>query len=163
MGDDAKNSPAADAQQGSADPAPTPAHNSADSAVSPAPPAGNKAETTTDQPAETSPEADATPRTAEEKKSSAEDTAATDADEGGVDASKPIAIVAASKKLRPPYKYDPDKITLRFLFANRDGLTVTVECKPTDTVGEVKGALMSVWPDGKFRNRRHVPEQTTCH
>jgi hypothetical protein len=58
-------------------------------------------------------------------------------------------IVSVSKKSRPPYKFDPNKITLRFLFANRDGLTVTIECEPTDTVGEVKGALMSVWPDGE--------------
>ncbi len=58
-------------------------------------------------------------------------------------------IVSSSKKSRPQYKYDPDKITLRFLFANRDGLTVTVECNPADTVGEVKGALLSVWPEGK--------------
>lgn len=57
-----------------------------------------------------------------------------------------LPIVSSSKKSRPPYKYDPSKITLRFLFANRDGLTVTVECKPADTVGEVKGALLSVWP-----------------
>jgi hypothetical protein len=62
----------------------------------------------------------------------------------------PHIVVSSTKKTRPPYKYDPDKITLRFLFANRDGLTVTVECKPTDTVGEVKGALISVWPDGTF-------------
>jgi hypothetical protein len=59
-------------------------------------------------------------------------------------------IVSANKKSRPPYKYDPEKITLRFLFANRDGLTVTVECTPADTVGEVKGALLSVWPEGKL-------------
>lgn len=62
-------------------------------------------------------------------------------------ASKSKPIVSSSKKSRPPYKYDPNKITLRFLFANRDGLTVTVECNPTDSVGEVKGALLSVWPD----------------
>ena len=61
----------------------------------------------------------------------------------------PSPIVSSSKKSRPPYKYDPDKITLRFLFANRDGLTVTVESKPVDTVGEVKAALLSVWPEGK--------------
>jgi hypothetical protein len=60
-------------------------------------------------------------------------------------------IISSSKKSRPPYKYDPEKITLRFLFANRDGLTVTVECKPSDTVGEVKGALISVWPKGTFQ------------
>lgn len=47
---------------------------------------------------------------------------------------------------RLPYKYDPDKITLRFLFANRDGLTVTVSCNPSDTIGEVKGVLISIWP-----------------
>jgi hypothetical protein len=58
-------------------------------------------------------------------------------------------VVSASKRSRPPYKYDPKKITLRFLFSNRDGLTVTVECKPADTVSEVKGALLSVWPEGK--------------
>mmetsp|Transcript_15811 Transcript_15811/g.43727 ORF Transcript_15811/g.43727 Transcript_15811/m.43727 type:complete len:264 (+) Transcript_15811:396-1187(+) len=56
-------------------------------------------------------------------------------------------VVSASKRTRPPYKYDPEKVTLRFLFANRDGLTVTVECKPDDTVGEVKGQLLSVWPE----------------
>jgi hypothetical protein len=58
-------------------------------------------------------------------------------------------IVSSSKKSRPPYKYDPHKITLRFLFANKDGLTVTIECDPKDTVGEVKTALISVWPEGE--------------
>ena len=51
---------------------------------------------------------------------------------------------------RVPYKYDPDKITLRFLFANRDGLTVTAICNPSDTIGEVKGVLISIWPQGKL-------------
>ena len=60
----------------------------------------------------------------------------------------PAPVVSSSKRSRPPYKYDINKITLRFLFANRDGLTVTVECNPSDTVGEVKGALLSVWPEG---------------
>lgn len=59
-------------------------------------------------------------------------------------------VVSVTKRTRPPYKYDPEKVTLRFLFANRDGLTVTVECKPSDTVGEVKGQLLSVWPEGKL-------------
>ena len=45
--------------------------------------------------------------------------------------------------------HDPNKITLRFLFAGRDGTHVIIDCKPNDTVGEVKGALMSVWPEGK--------------
>lgn len=64
-----------------------------------------------------------------------------------------VPVVSSSKRSRPPYKYDPDKITLRFLFANRDGLTVTVECNPGDTVGEVKGALLSVWPKGMYCTR----------
>lgn len=62
-------------------------------------------------------------------------------------ASSSAPVVSPSKRTRPPYKYDPNKITLRFLFANRDGLTVTVECNPSDTIGEVKGALLSVWPE----------------
>uniref|UniRef100_A0A7S2USI7 UBL3-like ubiquitin domain-containing protein n=1 Tax=Attheya septentrionalis TaxID=420275 RepID=A0A7S2USI7_9STRA len=45
------------------------------------------------------------------------------------------------------FVYNPDKISLRFLFANRDGLTLTINCDPGDTVGEIKGALLSVWPD----------------
>lgn len=71
-------------------------------------------------------------------------------DAGAESPNSPIAVVSSSKKSRPPYKYDPDKITLRFLFANRDGLAVTVECKPSDTVGEVKCALLSVWPEGEY-------------
>lgn len=42
---------------------------------------------------------------------------------------------------------ETETIALRFVFANRDGLHVTVECKPTDTVGEVKALLLSMWPD----------------
>jgi hypothetical protein len=81
--------------------------------------------------------------------------AETDATAESVNEEKPEtadskAIVSSSKRSRPAYKFDPDKITLRFLFANRDGLTVTLECTPSDTVAEVKAALMSVWPDGKY-------------
>mmetsp|Transcript_4890 Transcript_4890/g.11161 ORF Transcript_4890/g.11161 Transcript_4890/m.11161 type:complete len:201 (+) Transcript_4890:242-844(+) len=46
-----------------------------------------------------------------------------------------------------PFVYDPNKITLKFIFANRDGVYVIVDFKPSDTVGEVKGALLSMWPD----------------
>lgn len=42
---------------------------------------------------------------------------------------------------------DPDTIRLKFLFANRDGLNVNVECKITDSVGEIKGVLLSMWPE----------------
>lgn len=145
MGDESKN--AVDGQGDSVDGAavsPSPAH---DAAAAPSPPA----DSASDQPAESSPQADG-PEGAD-KKSTADDTVATandDQDEpksGGEGGGKPVAYVASNKKARPPYKYDPNKITLRFLFANKDGLTVTVECKPGDTVGEVKGALLSVWPD----------------
>jgi hypothetical protein len=64
-------------------------------------------------------------------------------------ASPSTPIISSSKKSRPSFKYDPNKITLRFLFANRDGLAVTIECNPSDTVGDVKGALLSAWPEGK--------------
>ena len=77
-----------------------------------------------------------------------DDEAATEGTDGSVGEDKKSVIVSNSKKSRPPYKFDPNKITLRFLFANRDGLTVTIECDPTDTVGEAKGALLSVWPEG---------------
>mmetsp|Transcript_16839 Transcript_16839/g.25467 ORF Transcript_16839/g.25467 Transcript_16839/m.25467 type:complete len:214 (+) Transcript_16839:249-890(+) len=56
-------------------------------------------------------------------------------------------VLTTSAKKRPAYKYDPEKVTLRFIFANRDGLAVHLECKPADTIGEVKGALLSVWPN----------------
>mmetsp|Transcript_19577 Transcript_19577/g.25250 ORF Transcript_19577/g.25250 Transcript_19577/m.25250 type:complete len:208 (-) Transcript_19577:243-866(-) len=78
------------------------------------------------------------------------ETATADADSvnsGGEKQTPGGPIVSSSKRTRPSYKFDPDKITLRFLFANNDGLTVTIECTPSDTVGEVKASLMSVWPD----------------
>lgn len=114
---------------------------------------------------------------AEHNKQRREDTAdtATDADTAESDI-KPLntetannnnnnIVLSSSRKSRPPYKYDPKKITIRFLFANRDGLAVTVECKPSDTVGEVKGALISVWPDGELINMDHllfVSSESAC-
>jgi len=80
-----------------------------------------------------------------EKTSSVEGDAGKESDAARNDLSSG-PVVSVTKRTRPPYKYDPEKVTLRFLFANRDGLTVTVECKPSDTVGEVKGRLLSVWP-----------------
>ena len=85
-----------------------------------------------------------------DKKDAETATDATGESEKADGGSKKDPIVSSNKKSRPPYKYDPDKITLRFLFANRDGLTVTIECNPSDTIGEVKAALLSVWPSGKY-------------
>jgi hypothetical protein len=54
-----------------------------------------------------------------------------------------------SKKIIP-FVYDPNKVTLKFLFANKDGLSVQLQFTPQDTVGEVKGTLLSLWPDGAY-------------
>eukprot|EP00540_Astrosyne_radiata_P014470 CAMPEP_0116841144 /NCGR_PEP_ID=MMETSP0418-20121206/10759_1 /TAXON_ID=1158023 /ORGANISM="Astrosyne radiata, Strain 13vi08-1A" /LENGTH=203 /DNA_ID=CAMNT_0004471533 /DNA_START=327 /DNA_END=938 /DNA_ORIENTATION=- len=91
----------------------------------------------------------ATKQEAEETTSPTEQPAAgsTTTDNTATTTTAPTPILTTSGKKRPPYKYDPEKVTLRFIFANRDGLAVTLECKPADTVGEVKGALLSVWPD----------------
>mmetsp|Transcript_16714 Transcript_16714/g.40754 ORF Transcript_16714/g.40754 Transcript_16714/m.40754 type:complete len:118 (+) Transcript_16714:326-679(+) len=100
---------------------------------------------TAEKPAET-PEAD--PPTPASSETGDKDEAPKEEEKPKEEPSAPV--VSPSKRSRPPYKYDPNKITLRFLFANRDGLTVTVECNPTDTIGEVKGALLSVWPEGMY-------------
>ena len=92
-----------------------------------------------------------TEKTVSEGEAGKEKVASNDPSEGPV--------VSTSKRTRPPYKYDPEKVTLRFLFANKDGLTVTVECNPSDTVGEVKGQLLSVWPDGKIL---HIIRMLAC-
>lgn len=46
------------------------------------------------------------------------------------------------------FSYEPGKISLKFLFANRDGLHVRIQCDAKDTVATVKGALLSLWPEG---------------
>lgn len=45
-----------------------------------------------------------------------------------------------------PSLTDPNAVRFKFIFANHDGFNVLIDCKLTDTVGEVKGALLSVWP-----------------
>lgn len=64
-------------------------------------------------------------------------------------ASSPKEAPKTSPSKSTAFVHDPDKITLRFLFAGRDGTHVSIDFTPTDTVGEVKGALMSVWPEGE--------------
>lgn len=56
-------------------------------------------------------------------------------------------LVTSNKKSVIPFLHDPNKITLKFLFANKDGLSVQLQFTPSDTVGEVKGSLLSMWPD----------------
>lgn len=119
--------------------------------TAPAVPAENasqpKVETTASPEEETLP-LEEPPKSPSEEKSSVENEVVAKPDEPEEPTQPPAPILTTSGKKRPPYKYDPAKVTLRFIFANRDGLAVTIECKPADTVGEVKGALLSVWPDG---------------
>mmetsp|Transcript_15832 Transcript_15832/g.28736 ORF Transcript_15832/g.28736 Transcript_15832/m.28736 type:complete len:211 (+) Transcript_15832:218-850(+) len=61
--------------------------------------------------------------------------------------SKKEAATPSGRSEPVPFVYDPKKISLKFIFANRDGVYAVVDCKPTDTVGEVKGALLSMWPE----------------
>lgn len=72
-------------------------------------------------------------------------------DESKEDSVEPKPSITPKKQPSPAksasFIHDPNKITLRFLFAGRDGTHVIIDCKPNDTVGEVKGALMSVWPE----------------
>mmetsp|Transcript_15540 Transcript_15540/g.18436 ORF Transcript_15540/g.18436 Transcript_15540/m.18436 type:complete len:173 (+) Transcript_15540:149-667(+) len=45
------------------------------------------------------------------------------------------------------FSYEPGKISLKFLFANRDGLHVRIQCDAKDTVSTVKASLLSMWPE----------------
>jgi len=49
---------------------------------------------------------------------------------------------------------DVEKINIKFVFANRDGVNVVFSFEPSYTVGEVKGMLLSMWPD----ELKDVPE-----
>jgi len=62
-------------------------------------------------------------------------------------AAVPVAPPSVAPSQTKTFVYDPNKITLKFIFANRDGLNVILDCTPADTVGEVKGALLSLWPE----------------
>jgi len=79
--------------------------------------------------------------------------ASTDGDDGPAPSESQVGgkeISAAPVKTGPTrstgFVYDPNKIILKFIFANRDGISVILDCKPSDVVGEVKGALLSLWP-----------------
>mmetsp|Transcript_21309 Transcript_21309/g.31990 ORF Transcript_21309/g.31990 Transcript_21309/m.31990 type:complete len:143 (-) Transcript_21309:307-735(-) len=39
-----------------------------------------------------------------------------------------------------------DKIRIKFIFANRDGITVEIECSLSDSVDMVKNLLIAEWP-----------------
>ena len=100
---------------------------------------------------ESSAAADDSPQTSHGEPQPIPEAPNSEVEQGEVTPSTPPPVLTTSGRKRPPYKYDPNKVTLRFVFANRDGLAVTIECRPADTVGDVKHALLSAWPEGKHR------------
>lgn len=54
--------------------------------------------------------------------------------------------VTSSLSLDKNYVHDPQKIAIKFIFANRDGLNVYVKSFPTDSVHVLKQSLISLWP-----------------
>ena len=71
-----------------------------------------------------------------------------------------IGIIAKPATPSKEHVHDPNKITLKFIFANRDGVNVILDCKPSSTVAEVKGALLSMWPKGEIKILSHCPSST---
>ena len=45
---------------------------------------------------------------------------------------------------------EPDTMKIKFIFANRDGVTVEIECSPSDTIETITKSLRSHWPEGTF-------------
>eukprot|EP00979_Chaetoceros_neogracilis_P008367 scaffold1862_cov268-Chaetoceros_neogracile.AAC.32 len=40
-----------------------------------------------------------------------------------------------------------DTVKIKFLFANRDGIHVEIECSPSDTIENITKTLQSKWPE----------------
>ena len=91
-------------------------------------------------------DAETNPTSSEASAAEKEDTPTSEAEEPP----KPEEPMNTTPSKPKPFVYDPNKITLKFIFANKDGVSVILECDPSDTVGEVKGALLSMWPDGEI-------------
>jgi len=53
----------------------------------------------------------------------------------------------SSPKSDIDFTYQAGKVSIKFLFANRDGLSVRIQCDISDTVATVKGSLLSLWPE----------------
>ncbi len=62
--------------------------------------------------------------------------------------------VSSNKSSTPLFVYDPNKVFVKFLFANRDGIHVLVDFNPEDTIGEMKGALIQAWPESKYNRKQ---------
>ena len=107
--------------------------------------------------AEEEPKAEGDPPTEDEKQLKNDDAATNSS--SGRDSPPPAATATSTTEVVAPaatrsepasFTYDPKKITLKFIFANRDGVNAIVEYSPTDTIAEVKGALLSMWPEGEI-------------
>jgi len=42
---------------------------------------------------------------------------------------------------------ETDTMKIKFIFANRDGVTVEIECSPSDTIETITKSLRSHWPE----------------
>lgn len=87
------------------------------------------------------------------KETTAEDNATTSSNDEPESETEPEPKSASLRQLLSPTKsdvdfsYEPGKVSIKFLFANRDGLNVRIQCELSDTVATVKGSLLSMWPD----------------
>lgn len=43
---------------------------------------------------------------------------------------------------------ESDSVRLKFIFANKDGVHVEIECSPSDTIEFITKSLQSKWPEG---------------
>jgi hypothetical protein len=49
-----------------------------------------------------------------------------------------------------PTENDSNAMKIKFIFANRDGIHVEIECSLSDTVGAITKDLQSKWPEGEL-------------
>jgi len=61
--------------------------------------------------------------------------------------SEPEPKLLSPTKSEVDFAYESGKVSIKFLFANRDGLNVRIQCELSDTVATVKGSLLSLWPE----------------
>ncbi len=48
-----------------------------------------------------------------------------------------------------PTENDTNMVKIKFIFANRDGINVEIECSLNDTIGAITKDLQSKWPEGE--------------
>ena len=50
----------------------------------------------------------------------------------------------------PTENADANTIRIKFIFANRDGVNVEIECSLNDTIAAITQNLQSKWPKGEL-------------